>query len=61
MSRLMATGWLIHPGLPVLPSYDGARGATCVMFGATNAPTAFCPDCGAALLKQDLSAGFSLF
>jgi len=50
-----------HEGLPVQADYSGATGATCVMFGATNPSTAFCTNCAPAVLKEDLSAGFSAF
>ena len=50
-----------HEGLPVQADYSGATGASCVMFGATNPSTAFCANCAPAVLKQDLSAGFSKF
>ena len=50
-----------HAGLLVLSDYSNVNGATCSMFDATNAPTAFCVDCAAALVKQDLSKGFTRF
>lgn len=43
-----------------LPTYAGATGNQCVMFGAVGAdsPTAFCPKCIPAVRKMDLSAGW---
>ena len=49
-----------HKGLPVKASYSSDAGA-CVMFGATNAPKAFCNHCTPAIRKMDLSTGWSAF
>ncbi len=46
--------------LGVKASYVGGKGV-CVMFGATNGINRFCANCTIALLKQDLSAGWSAF
>lgn len=49
-----------HEGLPVKADYSNDSG-TCVMFGATNGQSGFCPNCAPAVAKQDLSAGFPDF
>lgn len=48
-----------HHGLPVQDSYASASGATCVMFGATNAPAAFCENCAPTVKKMDISPGWT--
>jgi hypothetical protein len=50
-----------HAGVVLAASFRGVDGATCTMFGATSAPSAFCPSCATALKKQDLSAGYPRF
>jgi hypothetical protein len=50
-----------HEGLPVQASYATATGSACVMFGATNGVTMYCSKCAPAVIKQDLSAGFTRF
>ena len=49
-----------HHALGVLASYANVTG-DCVMFGATNGVTAFCANCAPAVVKQDLSAGWTEF
>ncbi|HEY6642888.1 hypothetical protein [Povalibacter sp.] len=49
-----------HHSLPVQADYGSASGS-CVMFGATNGISAFCSNCAPAVLKQDLSAGWTAF
>lgn len=48
-----------HQGLARLDSYAGLSGARCVMFGEDCASSDFCPACGEALKKMDLSAGWT--
>lgn len=50
-----------HYNLPVKTSYSGVSGSSCVMFGATNGVSTFCPNCAPAVVKQDLSAGWTAF
>jgi hypothetical protein len=50
-----------HEGLPVLADYSTSTGSSCVMFGATNGVATFCTNCVPAVIKQDLSAGFTRF
>jgi hypothetical protein len=47
-----------HNGVAAQANYGAVTGATCVMFGATNAPTSFCGNCAPAVKKQDFSGGF---
>ena len=51
-----------HEGLAEkIKSYSGVSGSKCVMFGATNGKSAFCPNCSPAVRKVDLSGGWSEF
>lgn len=50
-----------HQGIPLATTFSSSTGTTCVMFGATNGVTAFCSDCSPAVVKVDLSDGWSAF
>lgn len=49
-----------HYNLPTQADYSSASGS-CVMFGATNGVSTFCANCAPAVVKQDLSDGWTAF
>ncbi len=50
-----------HQGIPLATTFSSTTGTTCVMFGATNGVSTFCSDCSPAVVKMDVSDGWSAF
>ncbi|MCH9680711.1 MAG: hypothetical protein K0V04_04685 [Deltaproteobacteria bacterium] len=48
-----------HQGIALATTFSSTTGTTCVMFGATNGVSTFCSDCSPAVVKMDISDGWS--